>query len=246
MKLRLCHLYPELLNLYGDRGNVLVLYRRAKWRGIEVEINKLSLDDKFEPEAHDLIFIGGGPDQEQGVASTDLFAKGPWIKEAVEKGVALLAICGGYQLLGEYYRAASGETLTGVGLFSAYTEAGEKRLKGNIAINVDGLTNNWPVIGFENHGGRTFLKAAAPLGRVIYGDGNNGIDQTEGARYRNAIGTYLHGPLLSKNPHLADHILQLALKRRNGEVELEPLDDSLELTVNQEVYQRFLPTKGKW
>lgn len=246
MKLRLCHLYPELLNLYGDRGNVLVLCRRAQWRGIEVEVTRLSLGDKLDPGAYDLFFLGGGPDQEQGVASDDLYAKGPWLKEAVEGGAALLAICGGYQLLGEYYRASSGIILPGVGLFAAYTEAGSKRLKGNIAIRVDELDSQQPVIGFENHGGRTFLKDARPLGQIIYGDGNNGIDQTEGARYLNAIGTYLHGPLLSKNPHLADFVLRLALQRRYGEVELAPLDDSLEIAANNTVYQRFLANKGKW
>jgi hypothetical protein len=246
VQLRLCHLYPELLNLYGDRGNVLVLRRRAEWRGIAVEVTHLSLGEKLNPAAYDLLFLGGGPDQEQGVASADLFARGPWLKEAVAAGTALLAICGGYQLLGEYYRTAGGATLPGVGLFAAYTEAGNKRLKGNIAIQVEGLPAAQPVIGFENHGGRTFLQGAQPLGRVIYGDGNNGSDGTEGARYKNAIGTYLHGPLLSKNPHLADYLLQLALQRRYGRVELPPLDDSLELAANEAVYRRFIPTKGKW
>ncbi|MDN5344796.1 MAG: hypothetical protein PWQ18_908 [Clostridia bacterium] len=246
MKLRLCHLYPELLNLYGDRGNVLILRRRAEWRGIAVEVTRLSLGDKLDPGVYDLYFLGGGPDQEQGVASSDLFQKGPWLKEAVEGGAALLAICGGYQLLGEYYRASNGETLPGVGLWAAYTEAGIKRLKGNIAIQVEELGLERPVIGFENHGGRTFLQGARPLGQVIYGDGNNGTDGTEGARYKSAIGTYLHGPLLSKNPHLADYLLELALRRRYGEVELAPLDDSLEIAVNEGVFRRFLPTKGKW
>lgn len=246
MKLRLGHLYPEFLNLYGDRGNVLILRRRAEWRGIDVEVTTISLGDPLDPGAFDLLFLGGGPDQEQGVASSDLFAKGPALKEAVEGGTALLAICGGYQLLGEYYRTAKGEILPGVGLFAAYTEAGNKRLKGNIAIQVAELGTEHPVIGFENHGGRTFLQGAQPLGRVIYGDGNNGSDGTEGARYKNAIGTYLHGPLLSKNPHLADYLLRLALQRRYGEVKLAPLDDSLELATNTALYRRFLATKGKW
>ncbi|MDK2821694.1 MAG: hypothetical protein PWP31_1659 [Clostridia bacterium] len=246
MKLRICHLYPEFLNLYGDRGNILVLKRRAQWRGIEVHITQLSLGDKLDPKAYDLIFLGGGPDQEQGVASDDLRAKGPWLKEAVEEGVTLLAICGGYQLLGQYYRTNSGETLPGIGVFDAYTEAGNERLKGNIAIRVEELGDETPVIGFENHGGRTFLGNASPLGSVIYGDGNNGHDQTEGVKYKNAFGTYLHGPLLSKNPHLADYLIGLALQRVYGEVELQPLDNSLELEVNRSVYQRFLSTKGKW
>lgn len=246
MHLRLCHLYPELLNLYGERGNVLVLCRRAQWRGIKVEVTRLSLGDQLDPRAYDLLFLGGGPDQEQAIARTDLNAKGPWLKEAVEQDMALLAICGGYQLLGEYYCTVSGETLPGVGLFAAYTEASSgKRLRGNIAIQVEELGPQ-PVVGFENHGGRTFLKEAQPLGWVIYGDGNNGTDKTEGARYRNAIGTYLHGPLLPKNPHLADFLLRLALQRRYGRVELAPLDDSLEIAANDTVYRRFLPTRGKW
>lgn len=246
MKLRLGHLYPEFLNLYGDRGNVLILRRRAEWRGIEVDVTSISLGDKLEPGAYDLLFLGGGPDQEQGVASADLFTKGPWLKEAVETGTALLAICGGYQLLGEYYRTAAGEDLPGVGLFAAYTQAGSQRLKGNIAIQVEELGAEHLVIGFENHGGRTFLRGAQPLGKVIYGDGNNGSDGTEGARYHHALGTYLHGPLLSKNPHLADYILQLALQRRYDPVELPPLDDSLEIATNAAVYKRFWPTRGKW
>lgn len=246
MKLHLCHLYPELLNLYGDRGNVIILQRRAEWRNIEMKVSNLSLGDQIDPRAYDLFFLGGGPDQEQSVASTDLLAKGPWIKEAVEEGAALLAICGGYQLLGQYYRTAAGKELPGVGLFSAYTEAGVRRLKGNIAVRVEGLNGHPPVIGFENHSGRTFLQDAQPLGEVIYGDGNNSDDRTEGAKYLHAVGTYLHGPLLSKNPHLADYILSLALKRRYGEVNLPPLDDSLELAANEDVYRRFLPTKGKW
>ncbi len=246
MKLRLCHLYPELLNLYGDRGNILILYRRAQWRGIEIEVTPLSLGDKLDPRAYDLFFLGGGPDQEQRLVSADLYAKGPWLKEAVDQGAALLAICGGYQLLGEYYHTFSGETLPGIGLFAAYTEAGSnRRIKGNIAIQVEELGSQ-PVVGFENHSGRTFLKEASPLGQVIYGDGNNGSDKTEGARSRNAIGTYLHGPLLSKNPHLADFLLRLALQRRYGEVELPPLDDSLEMAANENIYRRFLATKGKW
>lgn len=248
MKLRIGHLYPELLNLYGDRGNILILRRRAEWRGIEVEITRISLGDRLDSHAYDLFFLGGGPDQEQGVASKDLLHKGPYLREAVEGGAALLAICGGYQLLGRYYRTATGEILPGVGIFPVYTEAGNTRLKGNIAIEVGGLSESRPVVGFENHAGRTFLEGdehSWPLGQVIFGFGNNGIDGTEGCIYRKAIGTYLHGPLLAKNPHLADHILTLALEKRYGRVELSPLNDGLEWRANEEVFRRFSKRRRK-
>ncbi|MGB9662121.1 MAG: type 1 glutamine amidotransferase [Moorellaceae bacterium] len=248
MKLRIAHLYPELLNLYGDRGNILVLRRRAEWRGIQVEITCLSLGDRVDPRAYDLFFLGGGPDQEQGVAGEDLLHKGPYLKEAVQEGAALLAICGGYQLLGRYYRTSAGEVLPGVGLFPVYTEAGKIRLKGNIAIRVESLPDSRPVIGFENHAGRTFLEDqeySRPLGRIIFGRGNNGMDGTEGCIYCKAIGSYLHGPLLAKNPHLADYILTLALEKRYGQVELSPLDDGLEWQANREVFRRFRRPRSK-
>ncbi|MDN5346667.1 MAG: hypothetical protein PWP65_231 [Clostridia bacterium] len=239
MKLRICHLYPDLLNLYGDRGNILILAQRARWRGWEVEVDYRSLGERIDPFAYDLIFLGGGPDQEQGVVSEDLKIKGPLLLEAAEAGVAILSICGGYQLLGHFYRSARGEVFPGVGLFPVYTEAGAKRLRGNIAVELGFLPGGAPVVGFENHSGRTYLEGGEPLGRVLYGYGNNGLDGTEGVRYRRALGTYLHGPLLAKNPHLADYILKLALERRHGQVELEPLDDALEMTVNRQVYLRF-------
>ncbi|MGI9952000.1 glutamine amidotransferase [Moorellaceae bacterium AZ2] len=249
MKLHICHLYPELLNLYGDRGNILILHRRAQWRGIEVEVSRISLGDRLDPKLYDLFFLGGGPDQEQGVASKDLLTKGPWLREAVEEGAAVLAICGGYQLLGRYYRTAGGDILPGLGVFPVYTEAGNRRLKGNIAIRAPRLTDPRPVVGFENHGGRTFLAdddhRAEPLGYVVFGFGNNGEDGTEGCIYGRAIGTYLHGPLLAKNPHLADYILALALQKRYGQVDLPPLEDELEWNANEAILRRFTRAKGK-
>ncbi|SMB95436.1 hypothetical protein SAMN00808754_1242 [Thermanaeromonas toyohensis ToBE] len=248
MKLRICHLYPELLNLYGDRGNLLVLRRRAEWRGIQVEISWVSLGDPLDPKNYDLFFLGGGPDQEQGIVAQDLIVKGPYLKEALARGAALLAICGGYQLLGRYYRTASGQVFSGVGLFPVYTIAGDKRLKGNIAIKVEDLSIPRPVVGFENHMGRTYLEASEeghrPLGRVLFGYGNNGVDGTEGCLYGRAIGTYLHGPLLAKNPHLADYILSLALEGRYGQVELMPLPgDEMEWRAHEAFFHRFF--KGK-
>lgn len=239
MRLRICHLYPDLLNLYGDRGNVLILCKRAQWRGIEVDLELISVHDRVRFTDYDLIFLGGGADQDQGLVSRDMDVKGPYLTEAVEEGVALLSICGGYQLLGRYYRSQDGSVLPGQGLFDAYTEAGRKRLRGNILLQSEGsladeLQQIYPggmstLVGFENHSGRTFLgPGAQPLGRVVKGNGNNGEDKSEGACYRNAFGTYLHGPVLSKNPHLADLLLYRALKRRHGEVALPHLNDRLE------------------
>lgn len=239
MKLSICHLYPNLLNLYGDRGNIIILCQRLRWRGLEVDLTEVSIGDEFKADAFDLLFMGGGPDQEQSAVSRDLAAKGPALLEAVANDLVILSICGGYQLLGQSYISRSGEALPGIGVFDAVTTAGASRLRGNIAISVPGLAEDYPVVGFENHSGRTTLGSTGPLGRVIYGSGNNGQDKTEGARCRNAFGTYLHGPILGKNPHFADHLLSLALKRRHPEATLLPLDDSLEKAVNQSFFKRF-------
>lgn len=250
MRLKICHLYPDLLNLYGDRGNVLIIYRRAGWRGIEVELDRISLGDRVNFMEYDFVFLGGGADQEQDLVSRDLKKKGPFLREAAEKGVAILSICGGYQLLGRYYRARDGSVLPGVGLFDIYTEAGEKRLRGNILLEAEpdlqedmeraGCRSLKTLVGFENHSGCTFLEEGTrPLGRVVKGKGNNGEDRTEGARYRNAFGTYLHGPLLSKNPHFADLLIARALSRRHGEVCLEPLDDELEFYAHNIMKKRL-------
>lgn len=250
MKLRICHLYPELLNLYGDRGNLLVLQRRAEWRGIQVDVTRISLGDTLAPEKYDLFFIGGGPDEEQGIVAQDLVIKGPYLKEALARGATLLAICGGYQLLGRYYRTSSNEVFEGVGLFPVYTVAGDKRLKGNIAIRVEVLPLLRPVVGFENHIGKTYLESPQedfqPLGHVLFGCGNNGEDGTEGCVYGRAIGTYLHGPLLAKNPHLADYILSLALESRYGQVELKPLPgDEIEWKAHEAFLRRFSKEKRR-
>ncbi|NPV27825.1 MAG: glutamine amidotransferase [Firmicutes bacterium] len=239
MKLSICHLYPDLLNLYGDRGNIIILCQRLQWRGIRVELTEVSIGDEFEASKYDLLFMGGGPDQEQSAVSRDLAKKGPYLVEAVENGLVVLSICGGYQLLGKSYVSRTGDNLPGVGIFDAVTTAGTSRLRGNIAIRVHELPEDYPVVGFENHSGRTVLGTASPFGQVIFGAGNNGQDKTEGARYRNAFGTYLHGPILGKNPHLADYLLTLALRRRYGEIVLKPLDDSLEKVVNQQFFKRF-------
>lgn len=227
--LRLAHLYPRLMNLYGDRGNILCLRHRCEAREIDLAVEELDLGDPLDPTAYDLIFIGGGQDREQRRIAEDLSAgKGGALRRAAEDGVAMLAVCGGYQLFGRYYRTAAGDDLPGAAVFDAWTvHPGEsaRRCIGDVAARWEGGS----LVGFENHGGRTYLgSGATPLARIERGFGNNGEDGTEGAVYRNAYGTYLHGALLPKNPRFTDHIVRLALSRRYGEVELAPLDDSAE------------------
>jgi len=228
--LRLAHLYPKLMNLYGDRGNILCLRRRCQQRGIALTVDDLELGETLDPNAYDLIFIGGAQDREQRRVAEDLLGtKAEALHRAVAEGVVLLAVCGGYQLLGRYYRPAAGEELAGVGIFDAWTEhpgPGVKRFIGNVVVRWQGGT----LVGFENHGGRTYLgPGARPLATVISGFGNNGRDGSEGAMQgENAFGTYLHGSLLPKNSRFADHLIAQALKRRHNEVALSPLDDALE------------------
>lgn len=227
MELTVCWLYGRTMNIYGDRGNVLVLAQRCSWRGIAVRVVELGVGEPLEPGRYDLFFWGGGQDREQVAAAYDLQGtKGDILRQEVEDGAPLLAVCGGYQLLGRFYRPHQGEPLPGLGLFDAWTEAGSRRMIGNIVVQSEEFGE---LVGFENHSGRTFLgPTARPLGRVVVGWGNNGQDKTEGCRYRNAIGCYLHGPLLPKNPQLADFLIEAALQRRYGAVTLPPLDDTLE------------------
>jgi hypothetical protein len=216
------------MNLYGDRGNILCLRRRCEAREIELVVEELDLGDTLDPAAYDLIFIGGGQDREQRRIAEDLAAKGEALRRAAEDGVAMLAVCGGYQLFGSYYRTAAGDDLPGAAVLDAWTVhpgEGAPRCIGDVAARWEGGT----LVGFENHGGRTYLGSGArPLAQVERGFGNNGGDGTEGAVYRNVYGTYLHGALLPKNPRFTDHILRLALARRYGQVELAPLDDGVE------------------
>lgn len=245
MRLRIGHLYPDLLNLYGDRGNIMTLARRAEWRGIAVEVAEVRLGDPLTPEAHDLFFIGGGEDRQQVLAAADLRAgRGAALRDAVENGAVLLAVCGGYQLMGHAYVPAEGDPLPGLGLLDLETRHPGKRhrrLIGNIIIRWEARAGAArTLVGFENHGGRTVLgPAARPLGRVERGWGNNGEDRTEGAVYREAYGTYLHGPFLPKNPWFADHLIAAALRRTHGEVTLVPLDDRLEREAHAVALRRF-------
>lgn len=230
MKLRLAHLYPKLMNIYGDRGNIICLRRRCEARGIEFSATPLEAGDPFDPEAYDIAFIGGAQDREQRAVADDLQrTKAAALTEAVNADMPLLAVCGGYQLMGRFYREAGGSELPGLGILDLWTVhpgPGARRFIGNVVAEWNGKT----VVGFENHGGRTHLGPSAhPFARVVRGFGNNGEDGFEGATYRNVIGTYLHGSLLPKNPALADHLIATALSRQAGEpVRLAPLDDAVE------------------
>jgi len=231
MELRVLSLYPEQMNIYADRGNIVFLQRRCEWRGIGFSHAGAGQGEPVDPTAHDLFYIGGGQDRDQRAVAADMVAsKREDLATAVEGGAVLLAVCGGFQLLGHSYQLDD-ETLPGLGLADLETvrESGA-RLIGNVAIEVDLGTGPRLLAGFENHGGRTYLgPGVQPLGRVVEGKGNNGKDGLEGVRRHNLIGTYLHGPLLPKNAWLADHLIALALERRYGtRPELEPLDDAFE------------------
>jgi lipid II isoglutaminyl synthase (glutamine-hydrolysing) len=231
MEFRLLALYPEQMNIYADRGNIIFLRRRCEWRGIRFSYTASGPGDSFDPAAHDLIYVGGGQDRDQVLVAEDMLrTKRDALAAAVEDRAVLLAVCGGYQLLGHAYQLGD-QRIAGLGLADLETvrEPGP-RLIGNVAIEVDLGIGPREVAGFENHGGRTYLgEEAEPLGRVMRGHGNNGRDDLEGVRRLNMFGTYLHGPLLPKNAWLADRLIQLALARRAGaEPELAPLDDALE------------------
>jgi CobQ-like glutamine amidotransferase family enzyme len=230
--LRVGHLYPEYLNIYADRGNIAVFERRAAARGHELRIDPIVVDTTLEPGAHDLLYVGGGQDREQAMIADDLAGRRDAVRAAVAGGAALLAVCGGYQLLGRGYRGRDGSWMEGVGLFPHETVAGDTRMIGDVLLEStlpEALGRT--IAGFENHAGRTVLDpGAAPLGRVVSGYGNDGSSGFEGCRVDRAVGTYLHGPLLPRNPWLADLLLSWAVAHATGaEPEsLAPLDDELE------------------
>jgi len=236
MELRLLALYPEQMNIYADRGNILFLRRRCEWRGIGFEYAAAGPGERFDPAAHDLLYLGGGQDRDQRAVATDMVAsKGDALKAAARSGAVVLAVCGGYQLLGHSYQLGE-ERLPGIALVELETvRAPGPRLIGNIAIEVDLGSGPRTLAGFENHGGRTYLGAGErPLGRVLEGFGNNGEDGFEGVLRDNTIGTYLHGPLLPKNAWLADELIARALERRyDRRPDLDPLDDTLERAAHQ-------------
>nr|WP_025776047.1 type 1 glutamine amidotransferase [Clostridium botulinum] len=238
MELNICHLYPDLLNVYGDIGNILVLKYRAQQRGIKINVSNVSIKDSFPINKYDIALFGGGQDYEQSIVSKDMVeTKKDDLTEYIEKGKVLLAICGGYQLLGKYYTTPEGEKLDGLDILDIYTEGGDIRFIGNTVIKNEEFNETY--VGFENHSGRTYIGNLKPLGKVIAGYGNNGEDQEEGCIYKNTFCTYFHGSLLSKNPELADRLLSTALKNKYGEeIELEPLDDNLEIKAKEFIVTR--------
>mgnify|MGYP001258138623 CR=1 FL=1 len=227
MELRIGWLYGHEMNIYGDRGNVMALARRAEWRGIAASVETIGLGEPLDPDEFDVYFWGGGQDREQIAVSRDMLgAKGAALRQAIEDDAPVLAVCGGYQLLGHHYHPFEGDDLPGIGALDVVSEAGHERYIGNVVVETDDLGT---LVGFENHSGKTFLgEGVRPLGRVRVGRGNNGQDGAEGARYRNTIGCYLHGALLPKNPRLADWLIERALERRYGTANLAPLDDAFE------------------
>ncbi|MCY3851620.1 MAG: hypothetical protein OXF75_12615 [Acidimicrobiaceae bacterium] len=225
---RLGHLYPDHLNIYADRGNIAVFRRRLEWRGMALEVTEVGLGDEM-PEDCNLYYLGGGQDRDQWLVAEDLAAKADSLRRAADSGAVVLAVCGGYQLMGHSYTAADGKRMPGTGLLDLETAASRDRLIGDVVLTVDLDGRASTVVGYENHAGRTRLgSGCAPLGRVEKGHGNNGEDGFEGAVSGRRIGTYLHGPLLPKNPWLADVLLRWALDHAGAAVELEPLDDALE------------------
>ena len=240
MELKICHLFPDILNLYGDRGNVLCMRRRLGWRGIDVSVSEVSIGTALRASDYDLFFIGGGQDFEQEVLLEDLKGgKTAEIKAAIEDGKTFLAICGGYQMLGSYYKTWDGQQCDFTGALDLYTVGHKDRMIGNYMFTCEELSGQ-TVVGFENHSGKTYLGSGIrPIGRVLAGYGNNGEDGMEGARYKNVFCTYSHGCLLPKNPILADHILKTALERKYGSAELAPLDDAVETAAHGYMERRL-------
>jgi len=231
MQLRIAHLYAHFLNIYGDRGNIIALSKRAAWRNIEVKVDAIDLNQKADPDYYDLYFVGGGQDRQQIVIAEDLIKRASDLKTATSNGAVILSVCGGYQLLGHYYKPHEGPELKGISLLDAYTVAGNRRMIGNVTIKAD---DDSTLVGFENHSGKTYLGNGVPaLGKIVVGNGNNGEDKTEGAASGTIYGTYLHGSLLPKNPLFADRLIKQALKRRYGDVSLDELDDNLELEAHK-------------
>jgi CobQ-like glutamine amidotransferase family enzyme len=242
MHLHLAHLYPRSMNTYGDTGNITCLKQRCTWRDIDVTIHEIEQGDPLPPVV-DLYFFGGGQDAAQNSLTQDLQTKAERIRNDIHQGIPLLAICGGYQLLGHSYHPFDQEPLTGIGLFPVETHASHDRMIGNLVIEVDKrFSENLPhtVVGFENHSGKTtLLHGATPFGQVTHGFGNNGSDKTEGCVVNNAIGCYLHGSLLPKNPHIADWLILQACRRYNSRHTLQPLDDELEWQAHAAITGRY-------
>lgn len=235
LTISIAHLYPKLLNLYGDLGNVITLKKRCEWRGIKVEFEEINIGDSIKD--HDLYFIGGGQDKQQEEVAQELYSHKSELMAQRDDGAVFLGICGGYQLFGHYYQPHDKDKLLGISLMDAYTVAGKNRFIGNVTVETDFLEPEKTLVGFENHSGLTYLQGdTKPLGRTVVGHGNNGKDGIEGGRYKNVFGTYLHGSLLPKNPHFADYLISLALEKRYGEkITLSNIDDSFEWSAHKSV-----------
>lgn len=238
MKITVGHLYPELLNVYGDNGNIQCLLRRCQWRDIDAEVVSVGMNDEIDFSKLDIVLLGGGSDREQKLVCEKLRENKKAFQEYVENNGVVIAICGGYQLLGNYYKVGE-ETIPGLEVIDMHTIRGKERLISNVVLECE--LAEMPVVGFENHGGRTDIKGNKPFGKVLYGNGNDGESGYEGVVYKNVIGTYLHGPLLPKNPQIADWLIAKALEKKYGEsVELASLDDTEEKEANDYVYHRFV------
>lgn len=252
MKIRICHLYPKLFSVAGDRGNLRAIISRCAWRGIQYSVAETDVGAVPDFTETDLILLHGGQDTEMHVAARDLGTKAEPLREAIEGGAVVLAVCAGYQLLGKYYAPAGAPPITGIGVLDAVTEGGSTRFIGHAAVDCDlGGDAQRTLVGFENHSGRTHLgPGTAPLGRVIIGSGNNGEDSTEGARYRDVYATYLHGPVLPKNPWLTDHLISRALAHRYGCTgapdSLARLADQTETEAHAATFRLACRSAGKW
>jgi lipid II isoglutaminyl synthase (glutamine-hydrolysing) len=246
VKIRVGHLYPDYLNIYADRGNIAVLRQRAERRGHGLEVTDIGVGENVHAGEIDLYYVGGGQDREQALIAPDIASKGPALAEAVAGGAAFLAVCGGYQLLGRHYRDRSGVELPGCGLLPLHTVAGERRMIGDVLLQCDWAGQT--LAGFENHAGRTYLDSGAePLGRVLSGFGNDGQSGYEGCREGRVVGTYLHGPLLPRNPWFADWILAEAAAHQVGEAPVfEPLHDELELQAHGVSAERARTRGGRF
>jgi CobQ-like glutamine amidotransferase family enzyme len=246
MVLKIGHLYPTLMSVAADRGNLYVIEKRCHWRGISTEVEQIFVKQTPDFTKYDLILFHGGADREMELASKDIQAKASSLIEAAESNTVFLSVCAGYQLLGHYYKPFKGPELKGVGLLDFYTEGSDTRFMTHMALECEfGQPGNNVLVGYENHSGRTYLGSnALPLGKVIVGWGNNGKDGYEGAMYKQVFGTYLHGPLLPKNPWFTDYLIQLALSRRYGHVELAPLDDTIENEAHDAAFKLAMQFKG--
>lgn len=258
-KIKLYHLYPDAMNLYGDLGNVIALRKRCEWRGIDFEVVDVKIGDPIDLSDSDILFMGGGQDRGQKIIQGDLAKRAGEIKERIDSGMPALLICGGFQLFGNFFKTKEDTEIPGISVFNADTVAGERRFIGNVVVDITATTSKWAekfrfknlehpittLVGFENHSGLTTLgDGTEPLGTVLRGYGNKGDGGYEGGWYKNAIGTYLHGSLLPKNPWLADHIIEMALLYRYGSpIPLDKLDDSLEDAAHEAAIERAKTAK---